>query len=69
VNADEPRPRCPVCGGEGIPVMYGLPSLKNLEETEQGLYKLGGCELPGHGKPVWSCPNDHEFTTDHWPTS
>lgn len=64
MNAYEPRPRCPVCGDEGIPVLYGLPTREALEWARQGRYKLGGCVLPYHGKPVWSCANNHEFTVD-----
>jgi hypothetical protein len=46
MDANEPSPRCPLCGEEGIPVLYGLPTPEAVEWARQGRYKLGGFVLP-----------------------
>jgi len=38
---------CPVCGGIGIPIAYGLPSLEAGQAAARGEVVLGGCEVTG----------------------
>ncbi len=64
MNTTDEAPRCPLCGGVGVPVVYGLPAYEAFLEQQQGLIKLGGCVVPDHGSPVWSCANDHDYTAD-----
>jgi hypothetical protein len=37
-------PTCPVCGGSGIPIAYGLPPYDMFKAEERGEVVLGGCE-------------------------
>ena len=55
-------PACPECGKAGVPVVFGDPSPVMVEKFRDGAIKLGGC-MRGF-KPVWSCPQDHEWETD-----
>jgi hypothetical protein len=49
-----------VCGEEGRPILFGLPSKEGFEAAERGEYVLGGCVLPS--EPVnRACPNAHRW--------
>ena len=34
---------CPECGGEGVQIVYGMPSHELFEAAERGEVALGGC--------------------------
>ncbi len=34
---------CPHCGGQALPILYGLPSPEAIEAQERGELSLGGC--------------------------
>ena len=40
--ADEVK-MCPECGGEVLPVLYGMPTPEAFEAAERGEFRLGGC--------------------------
>ncbi len=35
--------KCPNCGGQALPILYGLPSIEAIEAQERGELFLGGC--------------------------
>lgn len=48
---------CPNCQSEKIiPIHYGLPNLKGLEQAGKGEIKLGGCCVSPKN-PNWHCKN------------
>jgi hypothetical protein len=56
------RPRCPQClSNEILRVMYGMPTEKAWEESQQGKFMIGGCCVSDES-PKWHCPAcKHEF--------
>ena len=47
--------KCPHCGNrEGIPIVYGYPSMELAEEAEKGKVVLGGCCVM-EDNPVYHC--------------
>jgi hypothetical protein len=50
-------PKCPKCGGKGVPIVYGMPSEKTWKLVDQGKVELGGCEVgeDGQGEFDWKC--------------
>lgn len=34
---------CPVCGGRGVPIVYGLPGVELAQAENRGKVLLGGC--------------------------
>lgn len=45
-NKTEPMPPCRICGGETIPIAYGMPGGKLIKLAQKGKIKLGGCVVP-----------------------
>ena len=50
-----PRPWCPGCGIQAVPVLYGRANSAGLRLAQAGQVILGGC-LVSPGSPRWSCP-------------
>lgn len=49
--------KCPNCGGDGIPMVYGMPPYFPLGMAEErGLISLAGC-LVAEDDPNWICPS------------
>jgi len=46
---------CPDCSSDMIPIGYGLPGPKAIEEWKKGKLILGGCEFD-EASPNWHCP-------------
>jgi hypothetical protein len=53
--ARTPRPWCPSCGIQAVPVLYGRASSAGLRLARAEEVILGGC-LVSPGSPRWSCP-------------
>ena len=54
-NGTEGKRRCPTCNSEQvIPIVYGFPSSKLIEEADKGLAALGGCVVDANN-PKWKC--------------
>jgi hypothetical protein len=51
----EPQ-RCPICGGQTVPIIYGLPDPNqvSIEDVEAGRIVLGGCMVSGD-EPEFLC--------------
>jgi hypothetical protein len=45
---------CPECGGKGLRIVYGLPSLELAEAADRGEVVLGGCVV-GDENPNRHC--------------
>lgn len=45
---------CPRCGGEPVPIAYGLPGAEMLAAAERGEIRLGGCVV-FDGQPTGQC--------------
>jgi hypothetical protein len=45
---------CAECGGNGVRIVYGLPSLDLAEAAERGEVALGGCVI-GDDDPNLQC--------------
>jgi hypothetical protein len=45
---------CPVCGGEEVRIVYGLPGPEVAEAAERGEVALGGCVI-GDDDPNLQC--------------
>jgi len=46
---------CPKCDtGNGVDIVYGMPSPELAEQAEQGLIALGGCVVEDN-QPVYRC--------------
>ena len=45
---------CPNCGGKLVDILYGMPSVKSLEEADQQKIYIGGCEY-SDDNPVYHC--------------
>jgi len=49
------RPRqCPLCGGSGIPIAYGLPDPDLFRQAERGDVVIGGCIVEDYS-PDFRC--------------
>jgi hypothetical protein len=55
VKNSDTRPTCPDCGGELIPVCYGLPGPALMEASMRGEVALGGCCITDRDPDV-ECP-------------
>ncbi len=54
---------CPICHKEGrvIPIVYGKPARKLIQDSRLGKVRLGGCVIFGC-EPHWYCKrDDYEF--------
>ena len=45
---------CPRCGQQGIPILYGDPTLDAVEQAQRGELILAGC-LVQAGAPTFAC--------------
>lgn len=57
------RQRCPKCGGEAVPFVYGLPGWSDVQQAQRGEIVLGGCVIE-QDPPRWHCGNEeceHEW--------
>ena len=52
---DEAESRCPQCGAEGLPLLFGLPVRHAVEAAEAGELRLAGCFVPEGEVPNWAC--------------
>lgn len=58
------RPKCPECDSTSVvPIVYGMPGGKMVEQYERGEIVLGGCCISGDD-PRWHC----EGCNCDWPT-
>ncbi|MFC9896586.1 hypothetical protein ACFVMC_23110 [Nocardia sp. NPDC127579] len=48
--------RCPECGHDGTPILYGLPITKARVMAMLGHIRLGGCVVSADD-PHWECGN------------
>lgn len=51
---------CPICGGNIVPIVYGMPIGELEEKADRGEVVLGGCciAVDEHGRslmPEWAC--------------
>nr|NIS43704.1 hypothetical protein [Desulfuromonadales bacterium] len=46
--------RCPACGGEAVPIIYGLVDPEVFDEQERDEFVLGGCCIDPWS-PKWHC--------------
>ena len=54
-NGTEGERRCPSCNSEQVvPIVYGFPSPKLIEEADKGRVVLGGCVVDANN-PKWKC--------------
>ena len=54
-NGTKGNRRCPSCNSEQVvPIVYGFPSPKLIEEADKGLVVLGGCVVDAKN-PKWKC--------------
>ena len=61
-NKNSKPSKCPVCGGNVVPIVYGMPFEDLEEKADRGEVVLGGCciALDEHGRnmnPRWACTN------------
>lgn len=56
-------PVCAQCDRACIPLVFGLPGPRLMEEAQRGAVALGGCILPDF-PPKWSCPQCHAMYYD-----
>lgn len=64
VMSSKPQPACPVCGGHGIPIAYGLPMMEAAEAEKRGEVVLGGCAVTAED-PDHRCREcGHEWIAD-----
>ena len=52
--------RCPTCGSQAVPIMYGMPTFDAFQQAERGELAIGGCVLADEA-PAWQCTEGHEF--------
>ena len=55
--------RCPECGHDGIPILYGLPLAKARVMAVRGHLRLGGCVVSADD-PQWECSNCKQLWRD-----
>jgi hypothetical protein len=53
--ARTPRPWCPRCGVQTVPVLYGRTGSAAVRLAQAGAASLGGCVI-SPASPRWSCP-------------
>jgi hypothetical protein len=53
-------PSCPVCGLQGVPIVYGFPLIGDMQDAERGLILLGGCVMEDED-PRWACDGGHRW--------
>jgi hypothetical protein len=56
-------PECPVCGEQGVPILYGLPTRVAREAAAAGKVRLFGCVVPAE-PDQWTCPQSHTWQAD-----
>ena len=54
--------KCPICGGNIVPIVYGMPMGDLEEKADRGEVILGGCciAVDEHGHNMmqeWACTN------------
>lgn len=54
--------KCPICGDNIVPIVYGMPMGELEEKADRGEVILGGCciAVDEHGHnlmPEWACTN------------
>ena len=56
------HPHCPQCQSKKVvPILYGMPTMEAVEESEAGKLFIGGCCI-GDESPKWHCQDcEHEF--------
>lgn len=57
-------PQCPRCGGELLPIVWGMPDQDTWEAGERGELYIGGCIVPADPWPRRACNACHYETTD-----
>ena len=58
------RRKCPECGGAGLRIVYGMPSLELAQAADRGELVIGGCVINGH-EPDGQCRVcGHTWRTD-----
>ena len=55
-------PRCPKCGAESVPIVYGMPGPELIEKEQRGQVVLGGCVIE-EKNPNWACKGPIQH---HW---
>ncbi|MEV0249079.1 hypothetical protein AB0H76_20925 [Nocardia sp. NPDC050712] len=55
--------RCPACGHDGIPILYGLPITKARVMAMLGQIRLGGCTVSADD-PQWECSSCKQLWRD-----
>ena len=54
--------KCPKCGGEIVPIVYGEPLPDILEKAKNKEVVLGGCCVKNGDNPMWACCEcNHRF--------
>lgn len=54
--------KCEKCGGNVVPVIYGMPTYETFQRAEQGEFILAGCCIPVEPEQQedWACINCHQ---------
>ena len=47
--------KCPKCGGNVVPIVYGMPASELYEKAQRKEVVLGGCCNTEDGDPQWAC--------------
>lgn len=65
IEVDSNPGKCPKCGGNVVPILYGEPTAQTYEEYLQGKLALGGCCIT-QNDPDWVCLGcDQQFRMAH----
>ncbi len=54
VSSGDATSSCPVCGGDGLEIIYGFPTQELFEAAQRGEVALGGCIVGGE-MPTTEC--------------
>lgn len=54
------KPRCPICGKAGKPILFGMPTPETMAKAERGEIVLGGCVIEKNN-PSWQCAAGHKW--------
>jgi hypothetical protein len=54
---------CPVCGGDAVPIVFGLPGPRLFEAARRGVVALGGCivDRAGNDPNLECCSCGHRW--------
>ena len=58
---------CPICGGQGVRIAYGLPNAELFEAAERGEVALGGCVIDKNDRNRRCHECGHEWDTEDGP--